>query len=139
SFSTPHSPLPTPPPLGVGGVEFLQFVHVQLLCANDFFQPEDQRRVVFGRFPGFCVSRRRPPPHLKILPEPPRVVFPSANFGRFDRRRSAERDDLVAQVLRLKVRLAARRCEERGELLALLPRHKTLLLKVLDRRGVFQR
>src|SRR5262245_14568425 len=140
-FFFPHSPLPTPYSLysGVRGVEFLQFVHMQLLCADDLFQPEDQRRIALSRLPRFDVSVERLELHLQIVSEHLREIFAFADFGRFDGLRSAERYDLIAQILRVLVRLAARRGEEWGELLSLLPRHEALLLKVLNRRGVFQR
>src|SRR5262245_52042457 len=137
-FSNPQSAICNPQ-LSMRRVEFLQLVHMQLFGADDLFQPEDQRGVALSRFPRLDVAVERIALHLQIVPEHLREVFSLADFGRLYGRRPPERNDLVAQVLRMHVRFAARTGEELGELLTRLPCHQALLLQVLDRRRVFQR
>src|SRR5262245_29273857 len=89
-------------------------------------------------FPRFDVSVERLTLYFQIVSEHLDEIFSFADFRGFDGRRAAKRDDFVAQVLRMHVRLGARRGEKWGELLALLAGHKALLLKILDGRSVFQ-
>src|SRR5687767_3647413 len=62
-----------------------------------------------------------------------------SDFGGRECRFTAERDDFIAEILRVKVRLRARGRKKRRKILPVVALHQRLLIHVLNGGGVFQR